>query len=130
MKIYVADAVAFLYYLLDKLPPSADRAFREAEKGGAVICLPTIAAAELLYLFERKGWLDKWHELLRSVEELPCFTFYPFDEGVLRELEGVKLRELHDRIIVATARVTKAEALITKDREIIGSGVVKTLWRS
>ena len=49
---------------------------------------------------------------------------------MLRELEGVKLRELHDRIIVATARVTKAEALITKDREIIGSGVVKTLWRS
>jgi len=130
MRIYVADAVAFLYYLLDKLPPAADQAFKEAEEGEAVICLPTIAAAELLYLFERKGWLDKWHELLRSVEELPCFTFYPFDEDVLRELEGVGLRELHDRIIVATAKAAKAEALITKDREIISSGIVKTLWRS
>ena len=130
MKIYVADAVAFLYYLLDRLPPAADQAFREAEKGEAVICLPTIAAAELLYLFERKGWLDRWHELLRCIEELPCFTFYPFDEGVLRELEGIGLRELHDRIIVATARVIEAEALITKDREIASSGTVRTLWQA
>jgi len=130
MKIYVADAIAFFYYLLDKLPRAADQAFREAERGEAVIYLPTIAAAELLYLFERKGWLDKWHELLRLVKELPCFTLYPFDEDVLRELEDIRLRELHDRIIVATTRVARAKALITKDKEIVGSGIVNTLWHS
>ena len=124
----MADAVAFLYYLLDRLPPAADRAFREAEGGEAVVCLPTIAAAELLYLFERKGWLGKWRELLRLIDELPCFTLYPLDEGVLAELGSVRLRELHDRVIVATARVIGAEALITKDREIASSGVVSTLW--
>jgi predicted nucleic acid-binding protein len=50
---YISDAVAFLYYLLDKLPSEADEAFKEAEEGRAVLYLPTIAAAELYYLFER-----------------------------------------------------------------------------
>ena len=59
MRVYVADAVAFFHYLLDGLPPAADEIFRMAEEGEAVIYLPTIAAAELLYLFERKGWLDR-----------------------------------------------------------------------
>ena len=128
MKVYVADAVAFLYYLLDKLPPAADEIFRMAERGEALIYLPTIAAAELLYLFERKGWLDKWHELLSYVEELPGFAFYPFDEGILELLQGIEIRELHDRIIVATTRAVGAEALVTKDMEVARSGAVATIW--
>ncbi|MBS7611756.1 hypothetical protein KEJ27_06065 [Candidatus Bathyarchaeota archaeon] len=50
--MYVSDAVAFLYYLLDKLPPEADKAFREAEEGRAIVYFPSIAA-ELYYLFEK-----------------------------------------------------------------------------
>jgi len=129
MKIYVADAVAFLYYLLDELPPSADEVFRLAEECRAMLYLPTIAAAELLYLFDRKGWQNKWRELMTCVEELPCFSFYPLDEEVLKVLEDVKMRELHDRIIVATTQVLNAEALVTKDEEIRRSGIVATIWR-
>ena len=129
MKVYVADAVAFLYYLLDKLPPSADEVFRMAEECRAMLYLPTIAAAELFYLFERKGWQDKWRELMTYVEELPCFSFYPLDGKVLKVLEDVKMRELHDRIIVATTKVLGAEALVTKDEEIRRSGIVATIWR-
>ena len=62
------------------------------------------------------------------MEELPGFSFYPFDEQVLRALEDVRMRELHDRIIVATAQVLRAEALITKDEEIRRSGIMATIW--
>nr|MDO8077200.1 hypothetical protein [Candidatus Freyarchaeota archaeon] len=62
MKKYVSDSVAFLYFLLDRLPRRANKAFREAEEGRAVMYLPTIAAAELYYLFEKRGWLERWTE--------------------------------------------------------------------
>lgn len=55
MITFVSDAVAFLYYLLDMLPPEANKAFKDAEEGHAIIYFPTIAAAELYYLFEKKG---------------------------------------------------------------------------
>jgi len=54
MKTYVSDAVAFLYYMTDKLPPDSNKAFKEAETGEAVIYLPTIAVADLFYLFHVK----------------------------------------------------------------------------
>ncbi|MDG6923006.1 MAG: hypothetical protein JRN67_06930 [Nitrososphaerota archaeon] len=60
MKIYVADAVAFLHYLLDDLPKDADAAFQKAERGDAVIYLPTIAAAELFHLFKKKRQSSMW----------------------------------------------------------------------
>lgn len=66
MRVYVSDAVAFLHFLLDKLPLGADDAFRQAERGEAVLYLPTIAAAELYYLFERKAWLKWWDELKKG----------------------------------------------------------------
>jgi len=128
LKTYVADAVAFLYYLLDKLPSAADRVFRAAERGEVLIYLPTIAAAELYYLFERKNWTNKWRELLARIQDLPGFALYPFDEEVLQVLETVSLREIHNKIIVATAKVLKAEALITKDKAIIKSKEVPTIW--
>ena len=54
MKIYVVNAVTFFYYLLDRLLPKADKAFKAAENGKAVLCLLTIVATKLYYLFKKK----------------------------------------------------------------------------
>ncbi|MDI6803585.1 MAG: hypothetical protein QME58_07035 [Bacteroidota bacterium] len=43
----------------------------------------------------------------------------------LKTLQAIP--ELHDRIIEATASLTSS-TLITKDRSIISSGLVKTIW--
>ena len=39
----------------------------------------------------------------------------------------IKFGELHDRIIISTAKMLNA-ILITKDEKIIKSGIVKTIW--
>jgi len=125
---YVSDAVAFLYYLLDKLPPRSDEAFSRAERGASTIYLPTIAAAELLYLFERKQWVKLWSRLKREMRKHPGFHYYPFDEDTLSLFSDTEAPEIHDKIIVSTTKLLKAEALITKDRGIRQLGEVKTLW--
>jgi len=83
MKSYVADAVTFLYYLFDKLPINSDKAFREAELGEAVIYLPTIAAAELFYLFDSKKWSEKQVEMRTVMEETLSYLYYPFNKEVI-----------------------------------------------
>jgi len=128
LSAYVSDAVAFLYYLLDRLPPDADRAFREAEEGHAILYLPTIAAAELYYLFERKGWMNQWTGLEKEMKRRTTFNYYSFNEDVLNLFEKTKATEIHDKIILSTARLLKAEALITKDERLRELDEVKTLW--
>ena len=46
---------------------------------------------------------------------------------IIKEISKVKLEELHDRIIVATARLLDAK-LITKDSDIVNSKLVETVW--
>jgi len=128
MKTYVSDAVAFLYYMIDKLPPSSNEAFKEAETGEAVIYLPTIAAAELFYLFDAKRWFDKQAEMQRRMEGSPNLRCYPFDRETLLQSKKSRAKDIHDKIIIATTRVLKAEALLTKDEEIRKLGEVKTTW--
>ena len=128
MKTYVSDAVAFLYFLLDKLPRKADEVFRQGENGKANIYLPTIAAAELYYLFERKGWFKYWIRLKNAMLGAATFRYYPFNEQVLDFFRHTKAREIHDKIIVSTAKIVKANALITKDEALKELGEVNIVW--
>lgn len=129
MKVYVVDAVTFLYYLLDKLPSKADKAFREVGNGEAVIYLPAIAAAELYYLFEKKGWLKYWNILKNKMSEYTTFKYYPFNEKILKNFQKTKAKELHDKIIILTAKALKANALITKDKELMQLKEVNIIWK-
>ena len=50
--------------------------------------------------------------------------------NAIKESEIANLKqipEMHDRVITATAKLNKA-TLITKDENIIESGVIETLW--
>lgn len=128
MRVYISDAVAFFYFLLDKLPSKANEAFSQAEKGEAALYLPTIAAAELYYLFERKGWLKWWSELRDKLGELATFRYYPFNAKVLALFEKTRAKEIHDKIIISTAKLLKADGLITKDEELRRLEEVKVIW--
>lgn len=128
MTTYVCDAVAFLYYLLDRLPLNAEKAFKEAEEGHALLYLPTIAAAELYYLFERKGWMEQWSRLEKEMKRHTTFNYYSFNEEILNHFGETKATEIHDKIITLTAKLLKAEALITKDEKLRELDEIKTLW--
>lgn len=128
MLTYVSDAVAFLYYLLDEAPPDTTNLFKDAEKGNTLIYLPTIAAAELYYLFEKKGWMNQWTKLMKEMKRHATFNYYPFNEDILNLFKETRAREIHDKIIISTTKILKAEALITKDEELCRLHEVNTVW--
>ncbi len=96
--------------------------------GEVVIIIPPIVLAEVIDIAEKKRISIDYEELIDKIEEKSSFEIYPLDINVLRMLKDVpNIYELHDKIIVATAKLLDAK-VITKDVDIQNSKLVETIW--
>jgi predicted nucleic acid-binding protein len=128
--IYVTDTHPFVWYLTedDRLGKNAKEIFERAEEGIDVIAVPTIVLAECLYLLEKDGMTVKFKDIIEKVEIGWNYTVLPFDMTIMKSIISMKgLKELHDKIITASAKILNAK-LITKDAEIKKCGYVETIW--
>ena len=83
--------------------------------------------AECFYLVE-KGKIDfNFDDLLKKIEMGKNFISKSLDFQVITLLPEIKIGELHDRIIVATAKILNAR-LITRDRKIKEAEIVEIVW--
>ncbi|MBI3036011.1 PIN domain-containing protein [Candidatus Woesearchaeota archaeon] len=124
--IYVTDTHSLIWFLTrdPKLWKDALAAFRSADDGKSLMIIPSIAIAEIIYIIERKGVGIKFGDLLNKFEESINYVVYSLNLEVLIELEKfTKLNDIHDRIIVATAKICNSK-LITIDKNIRNSGYV------
>ncbi|NLY04593.1 MAG: type II toxin-antitoxin system VapC family toxin [Candidatus Atribacteria bacterium] len=111
-----------------KLGQKALEVFRNSLSGKSIIFIPTIVLAEIIDIIEKKRISVNYEELLDEIEKGSNFEIYPLDVNVLKTLKEIKgISELHDKIIVATAKLLEAK-VITKDADIQSSNMVKTIW--
>ena len=128
--IYVADTHALIWFLegSGRLSAAARKAMESAD---GEIVIPAIVLAEIAFLFGKKRVDTDLATVLHYVSRAENCTIYPLDEVVVEQLPvGLNI---HDGLIVATAIVyrdvmKKDTAVVTKDEQIIGSGIVQTLW--
>jgi PIN domain nuclease of toxin-antitoxin system len=125
--MYVADTHAWLYYLLNRLPHASNKIFSSVENGDGVIFVPAIALSECVHLIGKKKIILTYEDLFSRFDESNNFVVAPLTLEITKIISKIELKELHDRIIVATAKFLNAN-LITKDKEIIKSEIVKTIW--
>ena len=128
---YVTDTHPFVWYLVEdnaRLGSTARAAFDHADSGEATIIIPAVVLAEALYLAEKGRIKAKAEQIFGRVDNALNYRVYPLDLPVIQKAwELRKLTEIHDRVIVATAKHLSVE-LITKDSKIRESGYVPTLW--
>jgi predicted nucleic acid-binding protein len=127
---YVIDTVAFIYYLAELLPGKAEKIFQSAEKGDVKLILPSISIGEAIYVFKKQKKSRADEEVSKMLENLGKCAYIEVKELELQDWKNVaasKIPELHDRMVVATAKQFNAP-LITNDGEIIKSGEVRTVW--
>jgi predicted nucleic acid-binding protein len=127
---YVTDTHPLLWYLTadHRLGSAAEAAFDDTEKGRAVIVVPTIVLAETVRVVEKKRLSLKFHEVMRKIEISSNYEVLPLDLSVVFALSQLTLLlELHDRVMVASAKLLSAP-LITADSAIVKSGYVRTVW--
>ncbi len=128
--IYVTDTHSLMWFIEgnNQLSPLAKEIFEEAEKGNRIIIVPTIVLAELLHFTEHKHTEDHFSLVVEKLREGANYLPHNLDIPTMVGCKGlIKINEIHDKIITATARMTK-RPLITRDKEITESGYVKTIW--
>src|SRR3972149_1373681 len=130
MALYVADTHALLWYLAGspQLSSPARSAFDAAASGSNDVVVPAIVIAELVMLAEKRRGLADLDQVVATLRARPGFrlsTLTP--ELVLRIQKLTLLPDIHDRLIVAEALELDAP-IITRDRAITSSGLVKVVW--
>jgi PIN domain nuclease of toxin-antitoxin system len=111
-----------------KLGERARRAFDEIANGESSLLIPVIVLAELIFTIENKPIQADLDEILDAIQNTPNVEFVDFDyESAMRLRDLSIIPEMHDRMIVATAREYQA-ILITVDESITTSGVVDVIW--
>jgi len=130
VSFFVADTHSLVWYFTGskKLGQKALEVFRNSLSGKSIIFIPTIVLAEIIDIIEKKRISVNYEELLDEIEKGSNFEIYPLDVNVLKTLKEIKgISELHDKIIVATAKLLEAK-VITKDADIQSSNMVETIW--
>ena len=128
--LYVADTHTIIWFLSNdtRLGNQAKKILEKADEGKVIIIIPTIVLAELIFICEKKDASVKFKDILDKINESSNYIHYNLDMKVISEIANLKqIPEMHDRVITATAKLNKA-TLITKDENIIESGVIETLW--
>lgn len=127
---YLVDTHAFLWYFSEdqRLGKNVEEILLQGERGKHTIVLPTIVLAEAEAISNKYGYNRKFLFLIAKLSEIPSFVVYPFDSVVLDEYFKIKTDlEIHDRIIVAIAKITNS-VILTKDREIRKLKNVEVVW--
>ena len=127
---FVADTHALLWWFTDspKLGKKAAGIFEECEKGENIVFIPTIVIAEALSIFDKKRISFDFKKLLKRINESEHFVIVSLDYPVLQKMiELTDIPELHDKIIVSTAKYLDLP-VITKDAVLQDLSHIKTVW--
>ena len=127
---FVTDTHALLWWFTNssKMSSRASEIFEKCENGENVIFIPSIVIAESLSIFDKKRISFNLKNLLRKIHTSENFVIIALDYPILQKMVALKeVPELHDKIIVSTAKYLKLP-IITKDKILQKLSSIKTIW--
>jgi len=127
--MYVTDTHSLLWHLQndEKLSDRARAIFQACDNEKEEIIIPSIVIIESIFVCEKKKVEIRFQEVVEKLKTASNYRIYPLDEDVAFECSKIDMKEPHDRIIVATARLL-GKPLITNDGNIRKSKLVETFW--
>ncbi len=127
---FVTDTHALLWWFTDspRISSKASEIFEKGENGENVIFIPSIVIAESLSIFDKKRISFNFKNLFKKIHSSENFVLVALDYPILQKMVALKeLPELHDKIIVSTAKYLKVP-IITKDKTLQKLASIKTIW--
>ncbi|MEA2053821.1 MAG: PIN domain-containing protein [Candidatus Thermoplasmatota archaeon] len=120
--IYVLDTHILIWYFIGskRLKGGLKEKIDEVRRRGGRLLVPTIVLAEALAIAERDKVEFDFQRMYQLIKDEAEFEIVSFTSEILEEAMRIKIPEIHDRIIVATAKFYKA-GILTKDRIILES---------
>jgi PIN domain nuclease of toxin-antitoxin system len=128
--ILLADTVALIWHLRRhrKLSQRARRLLEEADAARHTVYISVITLMEMLHVIEQRELNVHLDELIDRINALPGYVILPVDEEVVRIASDVDdVPELHDRMLVATAKLYEVP-ILTSDPVISKSRSATVIW--
>ena len=127
---YITDTHSLIWYLTNdkRLSRKAYLIFEGCDRGEEIIVIPTIVLAEIIYICEKKRLNIEFKSILEKINN--SLNYQPLSltlDIILKIIDMIEIPDMHDRIIIASTSMIDG-ILITKDRTIRKSDLVKTLW--
>lgn len=127
--IYVLDTHILIWYFTgnERLQQKCKERIDLTRNQGGRLLIPTIVLAEALDIAEKGRVELDFNKMYHLIQTEPEFEIVGFGIEIFKEAMTLKeIKEIHDRIIVATARFYET-GILTKDRIIARSGEIKIL---
>ncbi len=126
---YVTDTHSLVWYFTEdpRLSETALNAFESTVDEGTIF-IPAVVLAEIMFIAKKGRIAISFEETIKKIEENENFEVASLNIDVLKIADKIETdMEMHDRLIVATAKYLEAP-LITKDENIRTSEIVSTVW--
>ena len=123
---YVLDTHILIWYFIGskRLEKAAKTAIDKCLEKGDKLLIPTIVLAEALDVAEKQKVKFDFKGMYQLINNVESFEIIGFSKSIFEETARLKtITEIHDRIIVATAKFYSA-GIITKDKIIKNSGEI------
>lgn len=126
---YVTDTHSLVWYFTEdpRLSETALNAFESTVDEG-IIFIPAVVLAEIMFIAKKGRIAISFEDTVKKIEENENFEVSSLNIDILKIADKIETdMEMHDNLIVATAKYLKA-SLITKDENIRTSEIVLTVW--
>ncbi len=126
---YLADTVAIIRHFAKygHIGREAKKILKKADIGENFIWISIVSIIEIMYLAERNKIPLNLRETKKKIEELDNYGIIDLDFNIVEMADKIKGLELHDRLIVATAKYLGL-SILTTDKEIRDSGLINVIW--
>jgi len=130
LPVYVTDTHALIWLMNEpeRLGVRAQAAFDAVDRGKALLLVPAIVVAEIIFTAARGRVVIDVSKTMAYLTQHPAIELVDLSIAVVLTMRtATVIPEMHDRLIVCEAFLRQA-TLITIDRSIVTSGFVPTIW--
>ena len=127
--IHLLDTVGLVRHFsgLGRIGPTAARILDTLEAGSDLLLVSVISLMEVLYLSEKNRIPIDLAGTLDKLQASECYAVIDLNAEILKVAESLDFRELHDRLILSTARWFGV-AVLSSDREFEQVEGMEVIW--
>ncbi len=110
---YLLDTVAIIRHFSGhgRIGRKAKTIIAEAEEGRHILLLSVVSLFEIMYLAEKNRIKISLPITLSLIHQKPCYQIAELSSDIVVEASKIKFYELHDRLILATAKHLNVDIL-------------------
>jgi PIN domain nuclease of toxin-antitoxin system len=126
---YLLDTVTIVRHFTGqgKIGLQAGHILNNIEKRDNLLVISVISLMEIMYLSEKNRIFINLNETLEKIEYSSKYAVINLSPDILRVAEKIEFRELHDRLILATAKWLDI-SVISSDKEFENVHGINVIW--